>query len=198
MSQNITPDVLAEALRQAFNPAVNERLHLQERPPGAPHVRIPCVSPTGATFDAVVASSKTHPHFGRVRGLENYKYPPTFFFGERIAGEPQPSKVIDGKTREYDGKRLDLNNEQKMALTKATWNRDLSEYVGKAFDPLIRADLQPEIARIRAQLEAELNAKTESMLANAAPSVPEAPPAPPIDPAVEAAIAKAEKAGKSK
>lgn len=197
MSQTITPDVLAEAFRQAFNPAVNERLHLQERPAGAPHVRIPCVSPTGARFDAVVASSKTHPHFGRVKALENYRYPETFFFGERVGGEPVPSKVIDGKTREYEGKRLELNSEQKQTLTRATWIRDIGEYVGKAFNPMIRADLQPELDKLRQQLEAELAAKTEAMMAAAPPLVsPE--PAPVVSPEVEAAIAKAEKSGKSK
>ena len=110
---------LANALRQVMDPTLKERLSLQERPPGAPHVRIPCVSPTGATFDAVVASSKAFPHFGRVRGLENYKYPETFFFGERDGiGNAVPSKVIDGKTREFNGKRQDLTPPQRMALTK--------------------------------------------------------------------------------
>ena len=194
MNQGIDAATLAEAFRQAFNPSTNERLQLQERPPGAPHVRIPCVSPTGARFDAVVASSKTHPHFGRVRGIENYRYPETFYFGERVGGVAQPSRVIDGKTREYDGKRLELNNEQKMALTKATWNRDLLEYNGKEFDVMIRADLQPQIAQIRRELEAKMQADTEAMLAAAAPTLPVETPAAPVNPAVESAIADAEKA----
>lgn len=188
--QSITADVLAEALRKALNPAMNERLQLQERPPGAPHVRIPCVSPTGARFDAVVASSKTHPHFGRVRGLENYRYPETFYFGERIGGEAMPSKIIDGKTREYDGKRLELNNEQKMTLTRATWNADLLAYVGKEFDVMIRADIQPQIAKIKAELEAKLAAETEAMLASATSAFTETPPVA-VSPQTEAAIAAA-------
>jgi hypothetical protein len=193
MSNSISAETLAEAFRQAMNPSLNERLHLQERPPGAPHVRIPCVSPSGARFDAVVASSKTHPHFGRVRALENYRYPETFFFGERVGGAAQPSRVIDGKTREYDGKRLDLNPEQKMTLTRATWNRDLHEYVGKEFDVMIREDLQPQIAQIRRELEAKLQAETDAMLANAGPSIPETP-VQSASPEVEKAIAEAERA----
>lgn len=177
---------LANALRQVMDPTLKERLSLQERPPGAPHVRIPCVSPTGATFDAVVASSKAFPHFGRVRGLENYKYPETFFFGDRDGiGNAVPSKVIDGKTREFNGKRQDLTPPQRMALTKATWNRDLATYVGKEFDVTIRLDLQPRIAEIRKQLEAEMAAKTEEMTAAL-----ESPVAP-VSAATEAAITEA-------
>ena len=186
----ITADVLAEALRKAMNPSLNERMKLQERPPGAPHVRIACVSPTGARFDAVVACSKEFPHYGRVRQLENYRYPETFFFGDRIGGEAVLSRVIDGKTRELGGKRIDLNSEQKMTLTRATWNADLLRYVGKEFEPMIREDLQPEIAKIRARLEAEMAASTEALLAAAPPAIPEAPPQT-VSPQTEAAIADA-------
>jgi hypothetical protein len=86
---------------------------------------------------------------------------------------------------------LELNSEQKMALTKATWNHDLLAYNGKEFDVMIRADLQPQIAKIKAELEAKMAAETADMLASAGPSIPEAPPPVVVSPAVEAAIAEA-------
>jgi hypothetical protein len=175
--QGITATTLAEAFRQALNPALNERLALQEKPPGAPHVRIACVSPTGATFDAVVASSKTHPHFGRVKAIENYKYPPVWHFGEREhGGAPVMSEIIDGKTRRYQGAPTPLTADQKHNLTQGTWALDLKTYVGKGLDPMIIAANQEMIAKVRAEFEAKMAEETARMVDAAT-----APVAQPVD-----------------
>lgn len=141
-------DVMAEALRKALNPAMNERLALQERPPGQPHARIPCVSPTGARFVAVVAASKSHPKYGRVIKLEDYQYPEIEW--------PQGMTVYMPDATGNLTTNLTPNAKQHLAVT--TWQADLKRYVGQPFDPMIREDLQPQIKQMEAKIRKELDA----------------------------------------
>ncbi len=77
-NQAIDIATLAAALREAFNPSINERVSLETKPEGRLVVRIPCVSPTGARFVACIEegiNARTGKREAIIRGLENYEYP---------------------------------------------------------------------------------------------------------------------------
>lgn len=136
---NITVDVLAEALRRVADPSVNERIKLQERPDVKHLRRVPCQSPSGARFTAVIADSKTFTDFGRVISLEDYQYP----HSEEIEYANLPchknatfnwgrgAQVL--ATGEHNVKLPMLTREAKQTLATMTWQRDLKEYVGQMF-----------------------------------------------------------------
>jgi len=153
----ISVDTLAQALRSALQPNKSEQLHLQERPEGRPHERIHCTSPSGATFVAVVASSNTYPDHGRVKNLEDYKYPERYEFPK--GGQwHKPDAEKDGILR-----LKDLTALGKQHLADNTWQLDLKTYVGHQFDWRIRTDKQAEIQAATAKMNAELGAKVEAM-----------------------------------
>ena len=145
---SIDVKTLAEALRIAMNPTKQEQAKFAERPPGRPHDRIKCVSPTGARFTAVVAKSEEFPDHGRVKTLEDYEYPSDeAFFG------PGTKQYMTDQFGMPDKARL--TPEAASHRYRNTYKADLMTYVGKPFDVMIRADKQSQVAAMRAKLEAD-------------------------------------------
>lgn len=171
-------DIMAEAMRQAFNPAVNDRLDLAKRQPPKPSQKIPCIAPSGAHFDAIVVASREHPQ-GRVVNLENFRYPPC---KELIDNNynchdgPERFEWPRGFTPIHKGGEFSgqLTQDAKTLLAETLWPADLRRYVGKGLDPFIRADRQKEVAKFNEQ-QAQEHARF--MAAEAAKAEPE-PPAP--------------------
>lgn len=173
-------NIMAEALRQAFNPAVNDRLQLGIRQPPQPEQHIECVSPSGAHFTARVVASREFPQ-GRVIGFVDgsYLYPPHPILKQKgFACHEGPEKFEwpRGMTVLITGGEMNgqFTLDAKTYLTQTTWLRDLREYVGKGLDPFIRADRQKDIKKFHEQQAAE-HAK---FMAAAQQPEPEPAPAP--------------------
>ena len=158
MPESIDVKTLAEALRIAMNPTKAEQAKFAEREPGRPHDRIPCVSPTGARFTAVVAKSDGFPDKGRVKTLEDYVYPSDeAFFGPGVHHYMTDQFGMPDKTR--------LTPEAQSHRYRNTYKADLMAYVGKPFDIMIAADKQEQIATMRAELAADEARKTAAIVA---------------------------------
>jgi len=147
---------LAEALRQAMNPTMQERLALQERPAAPELERVACVSPTGAQFDAVIAPSRTHPQ-GRVVKLENYRYPNNAVLraaGYDCVDGPEvfslPGNVLYPDGHQSAGK---LTPDAKQYVWTMTYQQDLRTFVGQSLQWQHRADRQHILAEMAAKME---------------------------------------------
>lgn len=163
MTEQITVDVLAEALAKAmartFNPTTDQKLQTQERPPGRPELHIKCKSPTGATFTAVVVESREFPR-GRVVSLLNYVYPDwDFGYGKVALADGKTLKAVNPRTQ-----RLTLEKHEKQQLAIATYQKDLINYGGREFDWQIASEKSEEIRKLEAQRD-DLLAKSIAKLA---------------------------------
>ena len=158
--------IVAEAMRQATNPKTNERLALQERPDVKKVRRVECLSPnTGGKFTAVIADSKTFNDYGRVVGIEDYKYPyspeaefcglPVHKDAKFTWGNGPTNVLLMGQ----GGVRLpQLTRNAKQTLATMTYQADLREFVGKPFPPHIQIDA-PVQATIETKTPAQSDAK---------------------------------------
>lgn len=142
---------LTAAMRDLMNPAKAAQAAVSAREPGRPHARIACVSTNGAKFNAVVAASKEFPDFGRVKTLEDYQY---------------PERAFPPEMDQFNGIPItELTVEAKSWLYKNTYQADLRKYVGEPFDITIRADMQDQVNKIRAERESKMLADLSALTA---------------------------------
>lgn len=169
----ISVETLTEALRQAFNPAIGDRMQQGVRQPPPPEQRVACVAPSGAHFDAVIVPSRTYPG-GRVVNLDNFRYPPDPHLldagypcheGPETFEWPRGLEIVV-PSGEFKG---NLTLDAKRHLDQTIYPEDLRRYVGGPLDPFIRADRQADLKRIRdaqakehAKFMAEQTAATEA------------------------------------
>jgi hypothetical protein len=147
--------IIAEAMRQALNPTRNEALSLQERPPGKPERRVQCVSPSGATFTAVIDEHPQMP-LGRVVRLDEYRYPASQILrdaGYPTQDGPDAFAFPQGMTvRQPDASgrpTQSLSQDARRYVADRTHLADFRAYVGREFDPTISVERQKEIAAMR-------------------------------------------------
>jgi len=179
LDQQEQANIMAEALRQAFNPAVNDRLELGKRQPPLPEQSIECVSPSGAHFKAIVVASRTFPQ-GRVVRLDEYRYPPHPVLLKKdfpCHDGPEQFAWPQGMAILIEGGEMagHFTLDAKTYLTQTTFLKDLRDFVGKGFDPMIRADRQKDIRKFQ---EAQALEHQRFMQAATQPEPEPAPSAP--------------------
>lgn len=151
-------EIMAQAMRRSQNsPTQQEQFDRGYRAPKLPEEFVECISPSGATFTAVIVASKTYPA-GRVVRLTNYLYPSNDILrmigthacveGPQTWDWPVGMTVVDEVTHK-------LTPEANQLLAVQTWKRDLKEYVSKPLDVTIRVDRQKDLQKFRAQQDAE-------------------------------------------
>jgi len=152
----ITAKVLAEALREAMNPTINDRLALQERPaPEVEPVRVACVSPSGAQFTAVVVPSRAFPQ-GRVVKIEDYLYPASAAL--RAAGmscvDGPDTITLSGNLYYPQGHERAgrLTPDAKQYVWETTYQADLRAFVGNPIHWNHRADTQQIVRDMQAKV----------------------------------------------
>lgn len=172
----ITAKVLAEALREAMNPTINERLALQERPtPEVEPVRVKCVSPTGAHFTAIVVPSRAFPQ-GRVVKIEDYLYPASAAL--RAAGmscvDGPDAITLSGNLYYPQGHERAgrLTPDAKQHVWETTYQADLRDFVGKPIHWNHRADTQDIVRDMQAKVASAGVAALAEATATAAATEP--------------------------